>query len=58
MKSNFVAKHMNTFNKSSIHKDLKKEGIDALLEINQGLAEYQDKTDIETEQKTTQSIEA
>lgn len=43
MKSNnFVAKHMNKFNRATVHIDRKKQDLDKEEEICQGLTEYND----------------
>lgn len=39
-KNNFVAKHMHTYNKSSVHIDKKKEGISEQEDINQGIYDF------------------
>lgn len=42
MKGNFVAKHMNEFNRNSVHKDLKREAmLDAQAAIEEGMSEYE-----------------
>mgnify|MGYP003412488754 CR=1 FL=1 len=42
MKNNHIAKHMNTYNKSSVHTDRKKEGISSSEEIKDGVQEFID----------------
>lgn len=47
MKNNYVAKHMNTFNKASVHKNIRKQALlNDELAIEEGLSESDfDKTD-------------
>lgn len=40
MKNNYIAKHMNTYNKSSVHIDRKKESISSEEEIKDGVQEF------------------
>lgn len=43
MKNNFIAKHMNTFNKSVVHKNVKEESINNSKQaIEEGLIDYDD----------------
>lgn len=44
MKNNFVTKHMNTFNKATTHKNIKRDfDLDDEEHIQEGLQEFLDK---------------
>lgn len=45
MKNNYIAKHMNKVNRSSIHIDRKKEGISAEEDVNKGIKDFLDSYD-------------
>lgn len=51
-KNNFVAKNMNTYNRSSIHIDRKKEGLSEKEEVNLGFTDFK-KSSMEDQNKTT-----
>lgn len=50
MKNNFIAKHMNTFNKPSVHSNLKKDyELNDEEHINEGIQELEENIENESD---------